>query len=664
MKMFQCFKKAAIIDTTISVPNDTVVSNTYTGTTTTSPSIPVDSNVNIPTTARRSTYATANKALIQFVQKTGLNATATRSIVEILTEEGFDSLSALKTLTSQDLKEMKIKNGHSRVLLPAVAKLKDHINQVNHALIKAPLPLKINKSAIDPRLDSWLKSLPGTMEIYSSELNRCGYDSIESVSLMEKKDIDTIIPEHKSGHRKVFHKAHVQLKKRLMHDQGIDHLGINLDRHITTSGTTTGMILKKVILKKANSMTTRPTGISKASLLALGIRDYKETNGLEENAVLPLPIDTPHLYVLSGRSRVPQHMKRHTGDGEWKRWDSYPQTAERYNYITDTWSRIDIDPCWGAGVACGNQNGKIYSLTGFAWSPKSDGLIEMPLPIGVSGRTWGDTCVVNNVGTNKKGLLFAAGGFGGTSTGNGSTGLMDSMNGLQSSGALSPIPMDRKGRSERKTKGTGLTQVVDVYDVGLNKWYNVNPLRTPRHSLSLTSTTKGGQPNGVIYAVGGSSGGNQSSIGRKATSVVEMYDISKDRWMNTSREMSVPRLGCQAVCTDDGCLYAIGGSNSLSKHLRAVEFYDGRVGRWASLAPMMTGRSFFGSGVLPNGDVMVVGGKRRQSWSTGCEIFDVRKGIWRAAASMSEMRHSVPHTTYSSGVASGRRPRGYSVCMA
>ena len=78
----------------------------------------------------------------------------------------------------------------------------------------------------------------------------------------------------------------------------------------------------------------------------------------------------------------------------------------------------------------------------------------------------------------------------------------------------------------------------------------------------------------------------------------------------------------------------------------------------------MTGRSFFGSGILPNGDIMVVGGKHSQSWSTSCEIFDVKGGKWRIAASCSQLRHSVPHTTYASNVSSGRRPRGYSVAVA
>ena len=96
--------------------------------------------------------------------------------------------------------------------------------------------------------------------------------------------------------------------------------------------------------------------------------------------------------------------------------------------------------------------------------------------------------------------------------------------------------MDRiQNRTELKSKGKGLTQIVDVYDVGKGEWYNVNPLRTPRHSLSLAATNLGGRKGGLVYAVGGSSGGNQQSTsGRRATSLVEIYDVKEDRWESAS----------------------------------------------------------------------------------------------------------------------------------
>ena len=664
--MFQCFKPSHHpVQPTLS---SNTVSSTYTISTTTPsktpkqppsssspddlPPLPLDTS---------SPTSTGNKVLIQFIKKCGLNTTVTRTIVKTLIEEGFDSLSALKTLTEQDLKDMRIKNGHTRVLLPAIHKLKDTMQRVDHTtVVKTKHPIINKPSLVNSRVESWLKSIPGNLILYGKALARSGYDSLESICLMEPDDIHAVVPEHKSGHRKIFLRAHAHLKTRLMHDHGQDGF---VGTHPSSGQPLT-------VIGQGTPGPMAHTSLSASSRRALGMKHTQTFKEDDSSIPPPLPIDTPHLYILSGRSRVPLHMKRHTGDGQWKRWDVYPQTAERYNYITDTWSGVDIDPCWGAGVACGDGNGHIFSLTGFAWSPIGDGLVEMPLP-SVVGRTWGDTTFLNRTNSSRRGqngLLFSCGGFGGTAT-NSSNG--ESFNDVRSSGnasRLSPIAMDRKkNRSEMKSKGKGLTQVVDVYDVGKGEWYNVNPLRTPRHSLSLAATALGGRNGGQVFAVGGSFGGNQQSVsgsGRRATGLVEVYDVKQDRWESTGHDMSTPRMGCGAVTTEDGCLYVMGGSNSLSKTLRAMEFYDGRIGRFSNLAPMIKGRSYFGAGVLPNGDVMVVGGKQSQSWTTSCEIFDVKGGRWRTAASCSQLRHSVPHTTYASNVASGRRPRGYSVAVA
>lgn len=304
--MLRCFRGSGPTATPSLAPpltmlptTNNVVSSTYTINDNTDSTGAASSTNNVTT----SSYSTANKAIIQFVSKTGLNTTATREIVDIFFREGFDSLTALKTLTSQDLKNMNIKNGHARVLLPAIAKLQDHMHRVDHALAKTPLPLKRNAApTIGARLESWLKSLPGSMEIYGIDLARSGYDSLESVSLMEDEDLDAVIPEHKSGHRKVFRKAHARLKNRLMHDRGIDDLGRDLDKHRTS-----GQLVPTG--KGKGSHQRFNTALSVASRRALGM-DYDESNiNIDDSDTPPpLPIDTPHLYVLSGRSRVPQHV--------------------------------------------------------------------------------------------------------------------------------------------------------------------------------------------------------------------------------------------------------------------------------------------------------------------------------------------------------------------
>jgi len=138
-----CFKRSAVsVSTAESSPQ--VVSTTYSAAaamTTTPPSLDVTVERSETTNKKKlTTSSTTNKVIYQFVTKTGLNTTITREIVDIFEREGFDSLTALKTLTSQDLKDMNIKTGHARVLLPAINKLKDTVQRVDHTIATSSNP--------------------------------------------------------------------------------------------------------------------------------------------------------------------------------------------------------------------------------------------------------------------------------------------------------------------------------------------------------------------------------------------------------------------------------------------------------------------------------------------------------------------------------------------
>ncbi len=631
-----------------------------------------------------------------------------------LEEEGFDTLEALQTLTEDDLEDLGVRPGHRRVLLPALRRLKEACQEREHedaveAQARAdaiansasphragrvtyvgspsapPLPLAgpgaggsgspSRQHKVSDRVAAFLRRLPGNnMEVYGALLARDGFDSLESMCLMDDEDVLAIVPPHKAGHLKVFQRALARLRASMVDERGETAVGTMRD---DDDG-------------PASALVTRGT---------MG-RTTTSGGGGGRNGTLPAGgaagLAQPHVYVLSGRDRVATHMKRHIGDGKYSRWDVFEQTAERYNYVTDSWASVPIDPCWGAGTACGDGHGHLFSLTGLGWSP-TDGLVDMPLP-SVPGRTWGAATWVGG------GLPDARGGGGAAGVGgdgvetagmfrNHSSASLARRGGrvLGNSAGRPLTTNDASGlvfAAGGFKQGAGLTQVVDVYDVARGTWSNVNPLRTPRHSLALAGTPFGG-PGGnkrTVYAVGGggmglpkirsssssnvnanahAAGKKPSVSGRSALAVVEAYDVGADRWTRLGRDMSIPRLGCAALCTERGCLHVVGGANSSSKALRAMEFYDPRVGKWASLRPMIQGRSFFGAVRLPTGDIMCVGGKKHQQWITSAEIFDARQGLWRVAASLARPRHAVPHTTYRGGTAgSGRRPRGYSVAVA
>ena len=318
--------------------------------------------------------------------------------------------------------------------------------------------------------------------------------------------------------------------------------------------------------------------------------------------------DLKHVYVLSGRDRLPSHRKRFTGtESKYSRWDAYAYTAERYNPETDLWSTVPIEPCFGSGTACGCKDGFVRSTIGYSWSPCT-GLNEMPFP--AVRRSWGDCIAGDN-------CVYSIGGYDGQ---------------------------------------RGLTNVCERFDTLEDSWEYIAPLPTPRHSLSLARNDF--KKN--IYAVGGI-GGNQN-FSQKTLSVIEEYNEVTGKW-NKLQEMLSVRTGMRAVFNQyKNALFVLGGKSEVKGSvLRSVESFDSRSGQWNKWADMIYGRTFFGCVILPSNDILCVGGKKSNEYQTTCEILDIRANRWRIASSMNHIRHSVPHSN--AGNAVTRRCRGYTVAL-
>ena len=281
---------------------------------------------------------------------------------------------------------MDVKAGHRRVLLPAIAILKErfqHIpttnidqpvtrttsmlqsptgHQTNLSVQRSPtgspqaaefppLPLAGSRSparlpagtsGVPDRVAAFLRRLPGGMAGYGPILMRSGFDSLESICLMDADDIASIIPAHKAGHKKVFKKAleHLQIRMGGVTEEESDsHPGLQQRDE------------PDPMLMTSWSLVNVP---SSSSSRALTTASQPSNNGRTHSQLLPADgirvqkgsiTSMAHIYVLSGRDRVPTHMKRHIGDGKYRRWDVFEHSTER-NYITDSWSSVNVDPCW------------------------------------------------------------------------------------------------------------------------------------------------------------------------------------------------------------------------------------------------------------------------------------------------------------------------------
>ena len=545
-----------------------------------------------------------------------------------LYDAGFDSLNSIATLTLEDLIELQVKTGHRRILLNAVEEAKSEIearkkryekDQVSNSHTLARLietPKSHKKRTGIARVKSFFVGLPGDLAHYAPMFIEGGWDSLEALSLVKEDDLGSIIPGEKKGHRQVVWRGIMELRKRIV-DTAVPPTQPKLpfqrqhssrfppENHSLPSIHDLGRIEAHDHFDEMDSedfyrgmSQPRLSPRSRLSRLENFVADLAAPAATKEN--------TKYIYVLSGRDRIPTHQKRHIGEGKYSRWDSYRHTAERYSAQMDVWTTVPIDPCFGAGAACADDDGVIRSMVGMSWSP-SKGLFEMAKPS--ISHDWGN-CSAGGGST-----IFSFGGFNGKH---------------------------------------GISTVVEKYDAKSNTWTSKAPMLTARHSFALARDRN----ENLLFERGGA-GGNQS-LGCLKT--IERYNPLQDSWARLY-DLSSPRIGLQALWNSKtDSLFVLGGSDGAKqKSCDIVEAYDKREGKWRKWAHMQQPRSFFSAIEIPggSGDIFVCGGKKGSEFQRQCEILDLRANKFRTAAAMQHTRHAVPHP-----IQGGRRPRGYSVVLA
>ena len=159
-------------------------------------------------------------------------------------------------------------------------------------------------------------------------------------------------------------------------------------------------------------------------------------------------------------------------------------------------------------------------------------------------------------------------------------------------------------------------QTLEAYDSSLNSWSTKANMPTARYGLGACII------NNVLYAVGGNNGGTK----------LEAYDIATDTW-STKANMLTSREGL-AVVAVNGKLYAIGGFNCASCTLPTVEMYDPGTNTWSTKANMPTARGYLAADVI-NGVIYCVGGSSNGTNAlTTVEAYDTGTNTWSTKASM------------------------------
>ena len=149
----------------------------------------------------------------------------------------------------------------------------------------------------------------------------------------------------------------------------------------------------------------------------------------------------------------------------------------------------------------------------------------------------------------------------------------------------------------------------------------------------------------------------------------ELYDPRTGIWTMTG-SMDEGRMEPSSTLLADGTVLVAGGLGSYSDGpydpgvgLASAELYDPRTGTWTMTAPMGTGTCRAFGDPLPDGRVLVVGGREssrpRRSMSTGtcgwaeclasAELYDPASGSWTATADLHQAREGHTATLLSDG---------------
>ena len=194
----------------------------------------------------------------------------------------------------------------------------------------------------------------------------------------------------------------------------------------------------------------------------------------------------------------------------------------------------------------------------------------------------------------------------------------------------------------------------ELYDPATGLWTITAGLKQPRtnHTATLLSS-------GLVLVVGGevASGGRFHAIG-----TAELYDPVARNWSSTG-SLVAQRAYHTATLLQDGKVLVTGGCCGASGALASAELYDPATGAWSGTGNLVTGRYWHTATRLRNGNVLVAGGLLNAAPTMGqyqsAELYDPVSGAWMATGELNHDHSQHTATLLPDGrvlVASGDNP--------
>eukprot|EP01017_Pseudomicrothorax_dubius_P008719 TRINITY_DN1287_c0_g1_i4.p1 TRINITY_DN1287_c0_g1~~TRINITY_DN1287_c0_g1_i4.p1 ORF type:complete len:819 (-),score=157.68 TRINITY_DN1287_c0_g1_i4:215-2671(-) len=119
------------------------------------------------------------------------------------------------------------------------------------------------------------------------------------------------------------------------------------------------------------------------------------------------------------------------------------------------------------------------------------------------------------------------------------------------------------------------------------------------------------------------------SSGMKSEFNTFIIDPLNTKFMSELYEQNM-RIDFSAICQQfHFSIYALGGL--VDRNTPISERFDSVKGEWEEVAPIPTSRTKFAAITLPNGRILVMGGKNDGARLSSCEEYDPKDNIWRTS---------------------------------
>jgi N-acetylneuraminic acid mutarotase len=173
--------------------------------------------------------------------------------------------------------------------------------------------------------------------------------------------------------------------------------------------------------------------------------------------------------------------------------------------------------------------------------------------------------------------------------------------------------------------GNGSSQPLasaELYDPIGNRWSSTNPMAAPRSAVASILLK-----DGRVMAIGGIPGVASSGA------VAEIFNPAREAWSPAGTSLQVAlNYGEATTILKDGRVLMTGGASRsyMGDAIPDGFVYDPRADRWFATSPMAQGRVHHSASLLPDGRVLVAGGRNAQTNGTAfstTEIFDPNAGV-------------------------------------